>query len=427
MTLIELPKEITPDVPTWVSSLNNPITINPQGVAVKEFTELPRELVGGNNLITHDREFYALENEYQIVVRTDLLRNGRPVFKATKKTSGTPPTTLGYQISIAPGESYTLSLDIMHEDGQVEPTANTGRIIFYDNGGRRTLAAGHASKTVTGWQRVSVQYTNNEAATIDNVSIYFYPAATPGNITYFSSPKLERGLNANTVYSPAPEDLGYTFPQWIQNGNPVQFNPEGVAFKEVVEIPSELTGGRNLVPDSHIGWWNATYERLGVGRYRLSGGTMGLAIHASIFKPTTDYVLSFKVKVLDGRIERIGGHSAYFRTNKIELDGVDIQTTGTWSTGVASFPDDKNVHEVRVYLTSLSVDASDNKLYIQPNRSTYTSPYSAEISDIKVEVGTVASAYSPSPEDLGYDLPHWIQNFDAPIQYHTEGVAVKEV
>ena len=153
--------------------------------------------IGGRNLaLIRD---YSHDNQYQTVTKTDETFNGQPVYRAIKKITGTPPTSIG-SITIRKGETFTASIWIKHEQ---QPTLESARLMFYKN---TTLKSVSAKNNYGEWERLIVTYTNNTDADIENVSINFYPARGVGEVTYFTCPQIERG-NKVTDWTPAPEDI----------------------------------------------------------------------------------------------------------------------------------------------------------------------------------------------------------------------------
>ena len=153
--------------------------------------------IGGRNLaLIRD---YSHDNQYQTVTKTDETFNGQPVYRAIKKTTGTPPTSIG-DITIRKGETFTASIWIKHEQ---QPTIMAAQLIFYKNVSLKSVLA---KDNYGEWERLIVTYTNNTDADIENVFIYFYPARGAGDVTYFTCPQIERG-NKATDWTPAPEDI----------------------------------------------------------------------------------------------------------------------------------------------------------------------------------------------------------------------------
>lgn len=411
MTLIELPKETTPDVPTWVSSLDNPITINPQGVAVKEFTELPSDMQGGRNLF----KGYGGE-EIQ-------LKEHNALGSFTQFT-----TNLTFDPAEHVGKTFTISFYAK------SPNGTTALNVYNQNSTPRYFYFHKVLDTALGteWKYYTYTFVNIDRApditTVSNKIEIYAPTKTG---VLVKNIKLEIGSDA-TPWSPAPEDLGYVFPQWIQNGNPAQFNPEGVAIKELVEIPSELVGGRNLLRYSgnfkdKTGWTTGTVGvkdgfpvLTGVGGGNATTQVQGADMIKVPLEPSTTYVFSAEV-MYSADVTQTSTPLHYHWFSDSLAQGA-VVSTGVISTQLHK-ANTWGVAAIRVRTKdTLSADA-----YFRPFINATPVGVTVWVKNFKLEKGTEATPWSPAPEDLGYDLPHWIQNFDTPIQYHTEGVAVKEV
>ncbi|GEM_PF-5245337 len=230
-----------------------------------EIIEYPAELEGGRNLaLIKD---YSHDNQYQTVTKTDETFNGQPVYRAIKKTTGTPPTSIG-SITIRKGETFTASIWIKHEQ---QPTMETARLIFYKNG---VLKSVYAKNNYGEWERLIVTYTNNTDADIENVYIYFYPARGVGDVTYFTCPKIEEGSQA-TPWTPAPEDLGLNYPDSIQNFN------SSISGNNII-VPEFIEGYpfvKPVIDDSLVLWFDGTtgnnYEQTGTWKDLSGNGNHG--------------------------------------------------------------------------------------------------------------------------------------------------------
>ena len=126
------------------------------------------------------------DNTYQTVTKTTDTFMGQPVYRAVKKSTGAPPTTLRSSLTIANGESYSASLWVKHENAD---ELQYSRLIFYTSAyGTYAYTTG---KRAGEWERLEVTYTNNTGSDITGVYVYFYPARSIDNVTYFTCPQLE--------------------------------------------------------------------------------------------------------------------------------------------------------------------------------------------------------------------------------------------
>src|SRR5699024_10730373 len=115
---------------------------------------------------------------------------------------------------------------------------------------------------------------------------------------------------------------------------------------------------------------------------------------------------------------KLGGHSIGKTQIKTVLDGV--QLTGDYHQGI-KVELSEGWHNVE-YHFYFSGDKQDN-LYIQPNRAFYQNYYEAIIKDIQLEKGTIATDWTPAPEDFETydDYIMWFVN-SGKFQLEKDGV-----
>lgn len=185
-----------------VESLTSDVEVT-QATADKALTDLKNLSIGGRNLlqrVTMDRS-----NSYQEVVDTgEVFWTGEPIYKGTKLATGTPPTQVTHSITFEPGDEYTASLWVKGEN--LVDSRMTTSLLFYSGS---TFAGGYSEGDGTVWRRLSATWKND---TPDPVLIrfYFYLNRNPGEITYFTSPQVERG-NVVTDWTPPIEDFTAEF------------------------------------------------------------------------------------------------------------------------------------------------------------------------------------------------------------------------
>lgn len=156
------------------------------------------------NNVNHARiTNYATDNQYQTIVDTgELYHTGQKIYKATKKSTGTPPTIIG-TVTIEPGQAWTASIYVKAEK---TGDADCPKIIFYKD---KTLAQSKpVIQSSKEWQRIKVTYKNTTAEPITTL-VYFYPQKEAGNVTYFTSPKIEVG-EVDTIWNAPFQDLDWT-------------------------------------------------------------------------------------------------------------------------------------------------------------------------------------------------------------------------
>ena len=156
------------------------------------------EIIGGNKNIFNLGVLPNHSKFMEITKTADIFEiTGEPIYHGVKLSNDSPNIVLD-TVSIPPGETLTSSIFIKNGiDNSL--TNNLTSLVFYDTVAKKTLS-NTSNNTINKWVRLSVTYENNSTE-IMNAGIYFYLSRAEGNITYFTSPKLEFGNN-DTVYSP---------------------------------------------------------------------------------------------------------------------------------------------------------------------------------------------------------------------------------
>lgn len=184
---------------------------------------------------------------------------------------------------------------------------------------------------------------------------------------------------------------------------------------EIIEYPSELEGGRNLISETLIGRHGldsmdiSRYKSKGVVSFAISAPYEGVSIRAHPLLPNTEYVIRYRYRKTSGTLLSFGGHTdASWNNNTTYVDG---EERGAYSATSSAFVlDDDNEHEVVVYISTPGEIVASHLIYIQPNRGNST-PVSVDIYDLKLEKGNKATDWTPAPEDLGMEYPSDIQHF----------------
>lgn len=159
--------------------------------------------------------------------------------------------------------------------------------------------------------------------------------------------------------------------------------------KPIFEIPNDLIGGRNLIPKATSPRWVENHTVVGDYEVSADKDKVRLSFVTIDVRPNTTYVISA---------------DSDFYTAMFTED-----SSGAIGSSYSAFP--------KVVTT---VDHTRVRIYVRSD-----SNYGTYLRNLKVEEGTVATPWSPMPDDLGYTIPDWIRNFDNPVQWHAEGVAVK--
>jgi hypothetical protein len=162
------------------------------------------------------------------------------------------------------------------------------------------------------------------------------------------------------------------------------------------DIDNIEIGGRNLAHPDFINHtatvntderysWNITKDSAYLGSY----------ISESIFEVGETYTLSFYFQKTGGTLKNIGGHTGGYT---FLSQYIDNNATSGYGTGI-SISDDELKHYV-VLTFRANKNATDNNVYIQPNRGDNTS-VTYKLWNIQVEKGNKPTAWAPAPEDLG--------------------------
>ena len=145
------------------------------------------------------------EDNHQIVSATDKTFRGFPVYKVQKKTTSTPPLSLG-KFDIPAGETITASIWV----NAMDSVDRFPRIFFFKN--NTIMGKEFRDVKVGEWGRLITTYTNDTDEIIEGVSVYFYPSTPVDSITYFSSPQVEWGSYATTFTPSVRADESLTVP-----------------------------------------------------------------------------------------------------------------------------------------------------------------------------------------------------------------------
>lgn len=161
-------------------------------------------------------------------------------------------------------------------------------------------------------------------------------------------------------------------------------------------------GGRNLASVNHtIGNWSTGATSRDGFKYRLVGPSNGLYVHEDVYEPNTQYVFSFKIEKTSGTIDVVRGHSNIAKSGTVKVYQNGKYIGDSWSTVNSDPVYTGSVHEFVIVFTSISsIETTSDRIYIQPNRSSYDKSYIAYIWDIQLEKGNKVTDWTPAPEDM---------------------------
>lgn len=185
-----------------VATLTSDVEVT-QATADKALADLQNLSIGGRNLLQRV-DPVTLSTYQQIEDTGEVFWTGEPIYKGTKLSTGTPPTQISRGITFEPGDEYTASVWV--KGAELVNSKMSANLLFYSV---EVHATGYSEGDGTQWLRVSTTWKND---TPDPVLIrfYFYLNRNPGELTYFTSPQVERG-NVVTDWTPPIEDFTAEF------------------------------------------------------------------------------------------------------------------------------------------------------------------------------------------------------------------------
>ena len=173
---------------------------------------------------------------------------------------------------------------------------------------------------------------------------------------------------------------------------------------EIIEYPSELVGGRNLLRNSNLSlgteFWSGGGPLVDGGLLLEGTEGNGYLVYNTTIIPEGEYTLQVWYEVLEGQ-------APYLYDNK----NSDLQTSNNYP-----FEVDKDYFEVGV-----TIGASNSMFAFR-----YAAGSPADhrvgktlIKRVKLEKSTEATDWTPAPEDLGMKYPDDIQHFTT--RFRTDG------
>lgn len=118
----------------------------------------------------------------------------------------------------------------------------------------------------------------------------------------------------------------------------------------------------------------------------------GIFYESSYFQPQRNYILSYDLTVVDGRLDRIGGHLPIAENIAYFVNGVELPQKSEWtdlSTAPIKVEKGEKVN-IKVYFDTnhlTSDDIKDKRITIQPNRfqdMANRNGYEVKISDLTI-------------------------------------------
>lgn len=364
--------------------------------------DFPEEIRGGRNLLLKtNQQFDWVSTSF-----------GQSLTKTTTGMTAFP----GY--SSLRGKTLTLSLDVNTTNlvyGTTNPWLGAEIRFNHPNGEYTFVSLGNkiiASGTSGEWIRYSWSVTlpDKEIVSSSTLTVLMRDATGSASIKNI---KLEIG-DKSTPWTPAPEDLGLTYPNTVQ-----EFRKT-----ELYEFPENLRGGRNLLQKNYMTPTSKVTNIVSTG-FSSPGDwaypVIGNFNLTKMLKPNTTYTCQYKYEVLEVSPNTIAysqlSHASirlYNGVTKVSvyLDDeypLSVALANNWKVGdivtrdgTFTTPSDLTDFTV-IFYTSRRMSSSDNNLFVKNDAGRFF--------DIKFEEGTTQSPYTPAPEDLGLSYPNWLQNF----------------
>lgn len=122
------------------------------------------------------------------------------------------------------------------------------------------------------------------------------------------------------------------------------------------------------------------------------------------WEASTNYVLSYKFKVTSGAVASLGGHFADSSTMTdpvlvLDDQGTTVASFDSYSRGVYNFAVGETYKVIVPFRTKDSITTGTQGIFVQPNRADYNKSFEAEVTELKLEKGTVATPYIPDIKD----------------------------
>lgn len=352
----------------------------------------------GTNYGNWDYKFYVRNDGYMYAVSGSI---GGWSINTNRLAYGTIGTTDGvYLIPAGSTDNHSIGGSESINNWTITSGANfgvtaSGTVYCSDihATGEITATSGHIGTTTNGFTiDASGFYSGTKTA---NNSGYIAMSNTTFSRTINSTALNNLNLAIGSKFGVTSDGTLYANGLNIKNINADNIS---IGTLSVERLTSLQIGGRNLLTKAKIVSYTNPYTEENYVYTGTYGNGAGLKLSYTIFTVGVDYILSFKLKKVTGTLTGIGGYSMGFTTNKFLIDGVEQNKSYTVG-GLIN--DDTETHSVEVYLT-YNGNASDNNLYIQPNRNHYNSSNDSQfqIWDLQIEIGNKVTDWTPAPEDV---------------------------
>lgn len=375
-----------------------------------EVYEFPEVLRGGRNLVSNGTFIDGLTNwilgRYGSVLPAEADAPDNPILqlectRAAADPDIQSPLYNSKRMYLKGGETITLSFDFFCEDVSVSPPGSIFTIRRFDTDISSAYTDVLISLSVrlyaikyNEWNN-SLTYTYTVPANLEGwaaVGVYMSNSGVGARTSRYKYRRIKvEKLLTNSKWTPAPEDLGLTYPNWIQNFTE-SFNENGIVAGEIVEFPASQKSNRNLLLDSNR---------------EVVGGTREFIQFADI-APIFDkyglrqYTISFDIKSKDvSKKNTIQVYCQNGSNSKYSISSKNITVTTEYQrTSITVVPTIQSATEQKALLAFFGQYDTGNVPIVR---------------NVKVELGDKMTPYITAPEDSGFAYPEWVQSFGNPI------------
>lgn len=359
------------------------------GVLTGGIVEYPPELAGGRNLFKKSNEF--IYNAYmgaQVSTENNISVPEWGAKDATHiKTSG-GSSTIKYYKSILPaantiGELYTISIWVKN--------VGTSSLVVANN-------KGHSIKVLQGESRLVILTMPTLGFPTQNLQIHFQTEIIGDSLDFIVwRAKAEKGIKA-TQWTPAPEDLGLTYPDWVQSFG--GYHGDLLPHQAYADIDGKLAGGRNLLPKS-------------TGKFTLTPRDTGATGDNFNY-----YRFYYGIEI----------NRNYSFTADVTPTGKEFTTLTVYRGYPGGSAQTIPIINGKINFTFSTSSAQADSILVYAGIAGATRGQGIIIENVKIEKGTKATPWTPAPEDLGLSYPPAITEFVkgfAPISMNPNGILAR--
>lgn len=362
----------------------------------KEIKEIAKGLVlhlplnnnglGNENILLNTNDLTLWNKESDVTINWD---SNQQMYKmVVNKTNNTSRWGIYQNFTVAPNTTYTFSVEGLKGDHTTSMAVGTAESSIGWPANRYTF------KTIK--TKCVYTFTSGASDTVGRIYLNLQPTPDTGNKTaWFLHPKLELGDKA-TPYSPNPTDEDYPasgsgIPENLLAGTDLLTTPTSTGTNW--EVPLRLYNGsvglhtfttENGIRTDTIALAAGTNSNLGIAFERLASEIR--------LDPNEYYTLSCEAKASNTNLKLSIGRSYYNDQSIWQWRGGEnlktFTTADTWQKITHTFKPDANTYAICYCFT------------VNPKDMTTDQTWS--IRKCKLEKGSVATEWQPSPVDTTY-------------------------